>query len=298
MSAADSDTEVSAVEEVQGDPPTEPIVVSAALTLEELQRQIAELTVRHTKDVADLSNRNKDLELELLRERDSRREAETQLLKKQFAESSKGKDKEIDLDSETNWRKLEEYYDSLAYVPVSRFQSRIPFTGPDPRYLPNNVDRPQAFDLYGDRVADQLESAKGSLRHEYAITEPLLWYLHGLVLYCRAELSSVIYEPTSTEKEREEYLEPALNSLERIHEWLAARNDLVKRLSGALGEHSDASLVKLLNSELYQRVAKRPPTSSWMEAIQSKFNDKRTDASITALAKQQAVWLRSASSRC
>ena len=91
MSAADSDTEVSAVEEVQGVPPTEPIVVPAALTLEELQRQIAELTVRHTKDVADLSNRNKDLELELLRERDSRREAETQLLKKQFAESSKGK---------------------------------------------------------------------------------------------------------------------------------------------------------------------------------------------------------------
>ena len=94
MSAADSDTEVSAVEEVQGDPPTEPIavIVPAALTLEELQRQIAELTVRHTKDVADLSNRNKDLELELLRERDSRREAETQLLKKQFAESSKGKE--------------------------------------------------------------------------------------------------------------------------------------------------------------------------------------------------------------
>ena len=48
MSAADSDTEVSAVEEVQGDPPTEPIAVPAALTLEELQRQIAELTGRHT----------------------------------------------------------------------------------------------------------------------------------------------------------------------------------------------------------------------------------------------------------
>ena len=93
MSAAESDTEVSAVEEVQGDPPTEPIavIVPAPLTLEELQRQIAELTVRHTKDVSDLSNRNKDLELELLRERDSRREAETQLLKKQFAEGSKGK---------------------------------------------------------------------------------------------------------------------------------------------------------------------------------------------------------------
>ena len=42
---------------------------------------------------------------------------------------------EIDLDSETNWRKLEEYYDSLEYVPVSRFKSRIPFTGPDPRHL-------------------------------------------------------------------------------------------------------------------------------------------------------------------
>ncbi|XRB13471.1 hypothetical protein RI054_06g33090 [Pseudoscourfieldia marina] len=137
MSAADSDTEVSAAEEVlEEEPPTEPPpAVPAPLTLEELQRQIAELTVRHTKDVADLANRNKDLELELLRERDSRREAETQLLKKQFAEGSKGKDKEIDLDSETNWRKLEEYYDSLAYVPVSRFQSRIPFTGPDPRHL-------------------------------------------------------------------------------------------------------------------------------------------------------------------
>ena len=47
----------------------------ALTTLEELQRQIAELTVRHTKDVADLANRNKDLELEVLRERDTRREA-------------------------------------------------------------------------------------------------------------------------------------------------------------------------------------------------------------------------------
>ena len=71
LSAAESDTEVSAVEEVQEDPPTKPTpVVLAALTLEELQRQIAELTVRHTKDVADLANRNKDLELELLRERE------------------------------------------------------------------------------------------------------------------------------------------------------------------------------------------------------------------------------------
>ena len=79
------------MEEVQEDPPTEPPpAVPAALTLEELQRQIAELTVRHTKDVADLANRNKDLELELLRERDTRREAETQLLKKQVSESSKG----------------------------------------------------------------------------------------------------------------------------------------------------------------------------------------------------------------
>ena len=47
-----------------------PPAVPAPLTLEELQRQIAELTVRHTKDVADLANRNKDLELELLRERE------------------------------------------------------------------------------------------------------------------------------------------------------------------------------------------------------------------------------------
>ena len=72
LSAADSDTEVSAVEEVlEGEPPTEPPpAVPAPLTLEELQRQIVELTVRHTKDVADLANRNKDLELELLRERE------------------------------------------------------------------------------------------------------------------------------------------------------------------------------------------------------------------------------------
>ena len=57
MSADDSDTEVSAVEEVQEDPPTKPTpAVPAALTLEELERQIAELTLRHTKDVADLAN--------------------------------------------------------------------------------------------------------------------------------------------------------------------------------------------------------------------------------------------------
>ena len=150
MSAAESDTEVSAAEEPlvaeeEEAPPADPAppAAPATLTLAELQQQVAELKVAHTKDVADLANRNKDLELELLRERDSRREAETQLLKAQVAAGSKGK--EIDLDAETNWRKLEEYYDTLPYVPVSRFRSRIPFTGPDPRHLPENVDRPQAI---------------------------------------------------------------------------------------------------------------------------------------------------------
>ena len=109
MSAAESDTEVSAAEEPlvaeeEEAPPADPAppAAPATLTLAELQQQVAELKVAHTKDVADLANRNKDLELELLRERDSRREAETQLLKAQVAAGSKGK--EIDLDAETNWR--------------------------------------------------------------------------------------------------------------------------------------------------------------------------------------------------
>ena len=167
MSAAESDTEVSAAEEPlvaeeEEAPPADPAppAAPATLTLAELQQQVAELKVAHTKDVADLANRNKDLELELLRERDSRREAETQLLKAQVAAGSKGK--EIDLDAETNWRKLEEYYDTLPYVPVSRFRSRIPFTGPDPRHLPENVDRPQASTPRGARHLMHASSLAGS----------------------------------------------------------------------------------------------------------------------------------------
>ena len=73
------------------------------------------------------------------------------------------------------------------------------------------------------------------------------------------------------------------------------QNDIVKRLSGALGEHSDASLVKLLNSELLAV----PATGDWrrchrlrigwIEAIQARFNDKRTDATIVAYSP----WLSS-----
>ena len=81
MSAAESDTEVSAAEEPlvteeEEAPPADPAppAAPATLTLAELQQQVAELKVAHTKDVADLANRNKDLELELLRERDSRRD--------------------------------------------------------------------------------------------------------------------------------------------------------------------------------------------------------------------------------
>ncbi|XRB11881.1 hypothetical protein RI054_03g17150 [Pseudoscourfieldia marina] len=86
------------------------------------------------------------------------------------------------------------------------------------------------------------------------------------------------------ERDARREAEATLNSLDRIHEWLAARNDIVKRLSGALGEHSDASLVKSNADD--RRVAKRPPTSNWIEAIQSRFNDKRTDATLVALAKR------------
>ncbi|XRB16598.1 hypothetical protein RI054_13g64420 [Pseudoscourfieldia marina] len=229
----------------------------------------------------------KELELSLLRERDARREAEVQLMQKQLAEATNSKGKEPKIEEETNWRKLEEYYDSLEYVPVSKFAHLNPFTSPDPRHCPANVERPQAFDLYGDRVADALEASKGSLRFEYSITEPLLYYLHGVVHFANTELYRVVTATDSTVEKRTRWLQATLNSLDRIHEWLAARNDIVKRLSGALGEHSDASLVKLLNSELYQRVAKRPPTSNWIEAIQSRFNDKRTDATLVALAKQQ-----------
>ena len=74
----------------------------------------------------------KELELSLLRERDARREAEVQLMQKQLAEAnSKGKEPKIE--EETNWRKLEDYYDSLEYVPVSKFAHLNPFTSPDPR---------------------------------------------------------------------------------------------------------------------------------------------------------------------
>ncbi|XRB13773.1 hypothetical protein RI054_07g36110 [Pseudoscourfieldia marina] len=101
----------------------------------------------------------KELELSLLRERDARREAEVQLMQKQLAEATNSKGKEPKIEEETNWRKLEEYYDSLEYVPVSKFAHLNPFTSPDPRHCPANVERPQAFDLYGDRVADALEAS-------------------------------------------------------------------------------------------------------------------------------------------
>ncbi|XRB15100.1 hypothetical protein RI054_09g49400 [Pseudoscourfieldia marina] len=101
----------------------------------------------------------KELELSLLRERDARREAEVQLMQKQLAEATNSKGKEPKIEEETNWRKLEEYYDSLEYVPVSKFAHLNPFTSPDPRHCPANVERPQAFDLYGDRVAEETDKA-------------------------------------------------------------------------------------------------------------------------------------------
>ena len=57
----------------------------------------------------------KELELSLLKERDARREAEVQLMQKQLAEAN-SKGKEVKVEEETNWRKLEEYYDSLKRV--------------------------------------------------------------------------------------------------------------------------------------------------------------------------------------
>ncbi|XRB12501.1 CB domain-containing protein [Pseudoscourfieldia marina] len=71
----------------------------------------------------------KELELSLLRERDARREAEVQLMQKQLAEATNSKGKEPKIEEETNWRKLEEYYDSLD--PLSASSSALAGLGTD-----------------------------------------------------------------------------------------------------------------------------------------------------------------------
>ena len=119
--------------------------------------------------------------------------------------------------------KLQELWDNLVYVPVPE---RNPFRGPDQPQMLKNRDRPQCFALDNDPTYKLLVENKQSVRFEYQILHPILYYYHGLQEFLKGDLRLAL--ETGDASTRLEYLEAAINTSTRIYEWLTQRHALLQ----------------------------------------------------------------------
>ena len=187
--------------------------------------------------------------------------------------------------AERRQRELE--WDRLPYVPVSNYDFN-PFRGPDPSVHLGNRDRPQPFRLDHDPVYKELEKTKNSLRFEYEIHSPLLYYFWGINEFIKTDLKSVLLADTTPE-ERAPYITALENSSARSLEWFSIRHALITERARALKEGwKDSPVLRHMQEEVYAFVGSAPPTSTWLDDIHTAFRDKVSVAQLKALANEQA----------
>jgi hypothetical protein len=247
-----------------------------------------------------------ELEAAILREQLKRLEVEKQLaqLQARSPENSAGhtagtagsegstSSKSTDGGSRAERRRREKEWDRLSYIPVSNYEGN-PFRGPDPSVHLGNRDRPQPFRLDHDPVYKELKRQKNSMRYEYEIHAPILYYYWGITKFVETDFEEVILGD-STPEQRVPYVEALQNSLKRTLEWFAIRHALITERARALAEgETNSPLIQHLQEEVYAFVGAAPPTSTWLDEIHTTFRDKVSVAQLKALANAQAKPSRS-----
>lgn len=112
------------------------------------------------------------------------------------------------------------------------------------------------------------------MRYEYEILHPLLYYLWGFKQFLEQDFSDCVLSPDPDQAVRGEFLEALKNSFARIFEWLAVRHALIeKRARTPKSEHS-AQILEHYQSEVYAFVGAAPPTSAWLDNIETALQDK------------------------
>ena len=184
-------------------------------------------------------------------------------------------------------RQREKEWDELSYVPVENYRGN-PFRGPDPGvHLPNPL-RPQCFPLDHDPVHKLLLESKSSMRFEYEITHPVLHYFWGVKQFLETDFAGCVLRSDSTVEQRAEYLEALTNSTARIFEWLAVRHALLTKRARAPKTTDSNAILEHYQNEVYAFVGSAPPTSSWLDSMETAFQDKVFVAQLKSLAQETA----------
>ena len=184
-------------------------------------------------------------------------------------------------------REREAEWDKLPYVPVENFTGN-PFTGPADGARFANPSRPQCFALHHDTVYQKLVESKSSMRYEYEILHPLLYYGWALKEFGEGELLDYIANPLSSAENRVALLEAYTNSYARIFDWLSIRHALIQKRAGASKSDHSHALLEHLTREVYSFVGADPVTSTWLDSLENDFADKMAGATLKSLAQTAA----------
>lgn len=234
-----------------------------------------------------------ELETALLREQVKRLEIEKELaearaqLQSGPQNSDSSEASSVEPATRAARRQREKEWDGLSYVPVDNYRGN-PFRGPDPGvHLPNPL-RPQCFPLDHDPVHKLLLESKSSMRFEYEITHPVLHYYWGVKQFLETDFAGCVLRTDSTVEQRAEYLEALTNSTARIFEWLAVRHALLTKRARTPKTTESNAILEHYQNEVYAFVGSAPPTSSWLDSMETAFEDKVFVAQLKALANETA----------
>jgi hypothetical protein len=232
------------------------------------------------------------LETATLRERIKRLEVEKQLAeaRAQLVTNSSSSPSSVtqgEPASRADRRAQEKEWDALSYVPVEKYGGN-PFRGPDPGVHLPNARRPQCFPLDHDPVHKLLAEAKSGMKFEYEITQPILHYYWALKQFLESDFAQCILSDESTAEQRTDYLEALINSNARIFEWLAIRHALITKRARTPKSEQSSSILEHYQNEVYAFVGSAPPTSAWLDSIETAFQDKVFVAELKNLAQVTA----------
>ena len=210
--------------------------------------------------------------------------AEQKLLAQAAGSTHESVTSKADEHTEEQRHKLHEHWDSLLYVPVGELRGN-PFRGPDQPGTLKNPDRPQCFPLDNDPTLNRLINNKQSIRYEYQILHPVLYYYYGLQEFLKRDLRAALEDPDV--EVRLSHWEAVVNTSTRIYEWLTTRHALLQVRSRLQTEGHTGELLAHLQDQVYGEVGQDPPTNVWVTKLEEKYRQRVRDATTTQMVKQE-----------
>ena len=128
-----------------------------------------------------------------------------------------------------------------------------------------------------------LAESGSSLKFEYEISHPVLHYFWGVKQFLETDFADCVLRAESTAEQRADYLEALTNSTARIFDWLAVRHALLTKRARTPKGHENHLILEHYQNEVYAFVGSAPPTSAWLDNMETAFQDKVFVAELKSL---------------